>query len=85
VTLAMPFAVLSYCLATVRASAGLRAYLIGTLVLAVVLMASTSTGLLDRPAAKMAQVYGAYVWCYLILAVALGVLLTRRALQEMRA
>ncbi len=85
VTLAMPFAVLSYCLATCRASPGLRAYLIGTLVLAVVLMASTSTGLLDRPAAKMAQVYGAYVWCYLILAVALGVLLTRRALQEMRA
>jgi len=43
----------------------------------VVLMGTTSTSLLER-AAKEAQVYGAYVWAYLLLAAALAVVLRRR-------
>jgi alpha-1,2-mannosyltransferase len=78
VTLLLPFAVLSYYLAAYRSPVGLRGYLIGTLALVVLLMATTSTGLLERSAAKAAQVYGAYVWCYVLLAAALSVLLVRR-------
>jgi hypothetical protein len=78
VTLILPFAVLSYYLAVCRTTLGLRAYLVGTLALVVVLMATTSTGLLERSAAKVAQVYGAYVWCYVLLTAALAVLLVRR-------
>lgn len=78
VTLTLPFAVLSYCLATCRPRPLVRGYLIATLVLVSLLMTTTSTGLLTVPAAKTAQVYGAYVWCYLLLAAALGVLLLRR-------
>jgi hypothetical protein len=42
-------------------------------------MASTSTSLLDAldGAAKLAQVYGAYVWAYLLLVAALVTLLRR--------
>jgi hypothetical protein len=78
VTMLLPFAVLSYYLAVVRMSSIMRGYLITTLVLVVVLMAATSTGLLTRPVAKTAQVYGAYVWCFVLLTAALGVLLMRR-------
>jgi hypothetical protein len=75
VTLLLPFAVLSYYLATCRTGPVLRAYLIGTLALVVVLMLTTSTSLLESATAKLAQVYGAYVWSYLLLVAALGVLL----------
>jgi hypothetical protein len=78
VTMLLPFAVLSYYLAVVRTSRLIRVYLITTLVLVVALMSATSTGLLMRSAAKAAQVYGAYVWCFLLLTAALGVLLVRR-------
>jgi hypothetical protein len=78
VTLTLPFAVLCYCLATNRMTVVMRSYLIGTLVLVALLMTTTSTGLLTLSAAKAAQVYGAYVWCYLLLAAALGVLLIHR-------
>jgi hypothetical protein len=78
VTLTLPFAVLSYYLAACRTSLTMRVYLIGTLVCVVLLMTTTSTGMLERSAAKMAQVYGAYVWCYLLLLAALGSLLIRR-------
>lgn len=75
VTLLLPFAVLSYCLTACRPGRWLRTYLIGTLVVVVLLIATTSTGLLPDGAAKLAQVYGAYVWAYLLLAGALVVLL----------
>ncbi len=78
VTLLLPFAVISYYLATCRPGRVLRGYLIGSLSAVMLLMASTSTtGLwqtLDE-FAKMAQVYGVYVWSYLVLVAALVVLL----------
>lgn len=80
VTLLLPFAVLSYYLLACRPGHGLWAYLIGSLAAVMLLMASTSTSLLDGldGAAKLAQVYGAYVWAYFILIAALVVLLRRR-------
>ena len=78
VTLVLPFAVLTYYLAACRTTPRLRAYLVATLALVAGLMATTSTGMMALSAAKAAQVYGAYVWCYLLLAAALGVLLLQR-------
>ncbi len=80
VTLLLPFAVIVYWLATHRAGTALRAYLVGTLTVVTLLMASTSTGLADalEKAAKLAQTYGAYVWAYLLLIGALVVLLRHR-------
>ena len=79
VLLLLPFAVLAYYLATCRPSPRLRFYLIATLVGVVLLMASTSTGLLPEALfgdlAKWAQVYGAYVWANLLLVTAMFVLL----------
>jgi hypothetical protein len=77
VTLPLPFAVLAYYLSACRPSPGLRLYLIGTLVAVVALMTATGTGLVDdlERAAKLAQVYGAYVWAHVLLAAALIVLL----------
>ena len=77
VTLMLPFAVLCYYLAACRPGPWLRSYLIATVVAVGVLMETTSISLLDRDFAKMAQVYGAYVWAYLLLMAALFVLLTR--------
>jgi hypothetical protein len=80
VTLVFPFAVLSYYLAVCRPGPVLRAYLIGSLVAVVLLMTTTSTTGIHAlevfdEAAKRAQVYGAYVWAYLVLVAALVVLL----------
>jgi alpha-1,2-mannosyltransferase len=79
VTLLLPFGVLAYYLSVCRPGPWLRAYLIGTLAAVVLLMSTTSTGLLEAldRAAKLAQVYGAYVWSYLLLMAALVVLLKR--------
>jgi hypothetical protein len=79
VTLVLPFGVIAYYLSVYRPRGCLRAYLIGTLGLVVLLMTTTSTGLLDHleRAAKLAQVYGAYIWAYLLLMAALIVLLKR--------
>lgn len=78
VTLTLPLAVICYYLAACRPDRALRAYLVGSLVASVLLMTSTSTAgfspLWER-AGKLAQVYGAYVWIYLVLAAALVVLL----------
>jgi hypothetical protein len=84
VVLLLPFSVLCYYLAVGRPGVRLRWYLIGSLVAVVLLMTSTSTGIssqdhtrttgLDR-LAELAQVYGAFVWCYLILLAALVVVL----------
>jgi hypothetical protein len=81
VTLMLPFSVLAYYLTAYRPRGRLRAYLIASLVLTVLLMATTSTSLFeavaDSEAAKLAQVYGAYVAAYLVLVAALVVLLRR--------
>jgi hypothetical protein len=84
VTLTLPFAVLCYYLAVCRPGPALRAYLIASLAVVVALLFST-TGFQGaeggrHPAqygtfAKQAQVYGAYVWAYLVLSAALVVLL----------
>jgi hypothetical protein len=83
VTLALPFAVLCYYLAACRPGPALRAYLIASLAVAAALLFTTTfqSGEGGRhPAqfgtfAKQAQVYGAYVWAYLVLVAALVVLL----------
>jgi alpha-1,2-mannosyltransferase len=87
VTLVLPFAVFCYYLATQPASRGTRWGLIGCLTAASLLMLSTSCGVFADDSAlggdvaglfgKQAQVYGAYVWAYLLLAAALAVLLNR--------
>ncbi len=82
VTLMLPFGVLCYYLTACRPSPRLRNYLIGTMAGATLLMASTSTSLLDvfgDDVAKLAQVYGGYVWAYVVLLAALVVLLRRPA------
>src|SRR5262249_5829535 len=76
VTLLLPFAVLCYNLAMPQ-NRGVRFYLTGSLIAVFVLMSLTSTTLVAVDA-KMAQVYGAYVWSYLILIAALVVLLRAR-------
>jgi hypothetical protein len=79
VTLLLPFSVFAYYLGACRPGPGLRAYLIGSLVVVMLLISSTSTSLLEGldSTAKLAQVYGAYVWAYLVLIAALVVLLRR--------
>jgi hypothetical protein len=88
VTLVVPFAVLSYYLAACRPERRLRGYLIGSLVVALLLMASTSTTGwwkdLDETA-KKAQVYGTYVWAYVVLLAALVVLLRHKEDEMVRA
>ena len=97
VTLVLPFAVLCYYLAVCRPSSGVCRYLIGSLVIATLLFATTTSGVLAdetghrHPSlaalfSKKAQVYGAYVAGYLVLAAALAVVLrskrNARALNE---
>src|SRR5262249_38125038 len=78
VILVVPFAVLCYYLAVCKPGARLRGCLIGSLAAAALLMATTSTGLLDENFAKQAQVYGAYVLAYVVLACALVAVLRTR-------
>jgi hypothetical protein len=80
VTLLLPLAVLAYRLSAFRQSPGLRSYLVATLAAVVLLMTTTSTGLVDdlERAAKLAQTYGAYVCAYLLLLAALVVVLRRQ-------
>src|SRR5262249_12835412 len=77
VTLVAPFAVLCYYLAVCRPTPVLRSVLIGLLALAQLFMALTSTSLLAHFDAKMAQVYGAYLWAICLLAAALFIILRR--------
>jgi alpha-1,2-mannosyltransferase len=88
VTLMLPFAVLCYYLSTCRPRGWLRGYLIGTLVVVALLMASTSSvssekgnvsqfALAWEVVSKTAQVYGVYVWSYVLLLAALVVVLGR--------
>jgi hypothetical protein len=89
VTLMLPFAVLCYYVSACRPSFRLRCYLIGTLIVVALLMASTSSVSSEKvnvalaeqgweAVSKMAQVYGVYVWAYLLLLAALGVVLGRK-------
>jgi hypothetical protein len=71
VTLVLPFAVLSYRLAGCGGGRGRRC-LAGALLAAQLLIAATSTGLMPDDAAKLAQVYGAYVWAFVIVTAALA-------------
>jgi alpha-1,2-mannosyltransferase len=66
VTLALPFAVLAYVLATRPLSKSIRAGLIASLVVSMGLMLSAS-GMLNTRSADLAQVYGVYLWAFLIL------------------
>jgi hypothetical protein len=75
VTMMLPFAVLCYSLALGAPGPRLRAYLIGTLVVVQFALATTSSGLLTDEWAKLAHVYGAYTWGFLLLTAALVVLL----------
>jgi alpha-1,2-mannosyltransferase len=89
VTLLLPFAVICYHVATKQAARWVRAGLVGVLAVSALLMLSTSSGLFADDAfragdvsdlfGKQAQVYGAFVWVYLILAATLLLLLRRPA------
>ena len=70
VMLVVPFAVLSYALAINASDRRLRRFLIATLILSQVLMATTSTALWPDDWAKLAEVYGAYVGVFLLLVAA---------------
>jgi alpha-1,2-mannosyltransferase len=81
VTLVLPFSVITYYLSFSHASRAMRGFLIGTLVVALLLIGSSgTTGLLESldEMAKRAQVYGVYVWANLVLVAALVVMLRRR-------
>jgi hypothetical protein len=80
VTLLLPFTVIAYYLSARPMSPNRKAYLVGTLIAVVLLMLMTSTGLFDRHDrfGKMAQVYGAYVWAFLLLAAALFVIVGKK-------
>jgi len=85
VTLLLPCAVILYYLAVERPNLTLRWFLIGILSSVTLLMASTSINGLSTwwdKGAKLAQVYGAYVWAYLLLILALVILLRRGSIQS---
>jgi hypothetical protein len=69
VTLLIPFAVLCHQMSAFRLSAWPRRYLTATTAAVVVLMLLTASGLHDSYDwfAKIAQVYGAYTWSFLLL------------------
>ncbi len=77
VLLLLPYTVLIQRLASGELTRFKQQCMAAVLVLSVLLIASTSTGLLPDDAAKLAQVYGAYVWANLLLAAALVLLLAR--------
>src|ERR1700756_553587 len=68
VTLALPFAVISYYLCVHAGRGPLRTLLVCSLVASALLMAATVGGVGDTAQwAKLAEGWGAYVWLYLIL------------------
>jgi hypothetical protein len=84
VTLLIPFAALSYACASSSFTHGQRWFFGIALALSGILMVSTSTGVFDshveasERVGKLAQVYGAYVWAFLILLAASFLLLRWR-------
>ena len=81
VVLLLPFAVICYGLSACKPGPAIRTYLIASLILSFGLMTTTSTGLFDSHDrfGKLAQVYGAYVWAFLVLLAAVIVLLRRQS------
>jgi hypothetical protein len=77
VTLVLPFAVLSYFLATCLKTKASYVLPVGTIVVATLLMTLTSTGLLEDDFAKEAQVYGCYVWAFILMMVCFFIVLYR--------
>lgn len=79
VMLLLPFATLGYALAVRWEDRTLRNWLIGIAILTVALMTSTSTGISEGHDrfGKMAQVYGAYVWSYVVLMAGMILILRR--------
>jgi hypothetical protein len=75
VTLLLPFAVLSYYLALWWQRLVRRTLLLGVLAVVVLLTSTTSISLLGRDFGKLAQVYGAYVAAFVVLAGALAFVL----------
>jgi hypothetical protein len=93
VTLIFPFAVICYCLATGGYGVKVRCFLIASLAIATLLIGSTSTIAAAREGTsqwvqfwdhvgKSAQVYGAFVWAYLVLLAALVLLLRQKERRE---
>jgi len=80
VLLLLPYTVIVRRLASAELAKTPRNFIAGLTALSIVLSASTSTGLLPDEIAKLAQVYGAYVWAHLCLAAALAALLLGPAL-----
>jgi alpha-1,2-mannosyltransferase len=85
VTLLLPFGVMAYCISAQLLSKGMRWQLGAALAFVGVLMLSTSTGIFDQNidvpdrVGKIAQVYGAYVWAFLLLLASMFVILWRIA------
>ena len=77
VTLILPFAVLSYFLATCLKSKTNYILPAITIIVATLLMTLTSTGLLEDDFAKEAQVYGCYVWAFILMMACLFIVLYR--------
>jgi hypothetical protein len=84
VTLLLPFCVLAYGLGNSGFSRRMRWYYGATLGLAGLLMLSTSTGFDQDRIGKLSQVYGAYVWTFLLLLPGMFVIL-RKTIQASRA
>jgi hypothetical protein len=88
VTLLFPFSVAAYGLSSSSFSRGMRCALGMTLAMVAVLMLSTTTGHVDAELAaqsrfgKWAQVYGAYVWVFLLLLAAMLVMLSHERTRE---
>jgi hypothetical protein len=78
VTLALPFAVLSHRLLNVPQT---RRSIVAAMIVAQVLIASTSTGLLPDRWAELAQVYGAFVAAFVVLIAVLVIQLRRQAVR----
>jgi len=67
VTLVLPFAVLSYLIANCMKNKTNYMLPIATVLISTFLMTLTSTGLLEDDFAKEAQVYGCYVWAFIVM------------------
>lgn len=80
VTLLLPFSVLIYYVAACASGRRTKAFVACAVASVALLMATTSTGLAEghERSGKLAQVYGAYVWAFLVLIVALVTVLRRR-------